>query len=573
MLKNPAHDLPPPHCCFCAADLASPRFGEARDYNGETVSVFAIACYLNEEIASGGGFPAQEIDIDIVRRSVPRNRQAFLAKPPTEAEADVDAEPLPSQPVVLIEDKTSETRFRLLDGLIRLNTHIRKGKATIRCFVISAALVDEKGRKPLAQLWPQRTCTETTPPAAPPKQPAHGETAPPVGAAIVSSDHARARHLNPNAQHPDAISILPIAITAATADQRTGRVTVALDSIIPSPIDWPRMKRADQTHLDVDLTFDRELIRRPARAAMSFPELILILYLLTLFRLIGRQSPEEKRNKAGHTIVSADPRYDTMVGAPKDLAERLKSWNRLRPGSDGPWSKPVHAGLAQLGLDWRALHGVPAPATMADHGFELIEAAFKALCLSETLRGHLHKVHSINGDHAPNHEDWRDILELMADGIVYQATRAEYQVFRADRALLALHGRFNPARIWRDTARDTLLYAWLAAIGDLNRHGRMVVTCLMAQELFIVDDIRSVPGQEHAVAPEWDLFDQALALAAGDPVRSKALRRDLIRRCIAAMRGKCAVVLTLPREPATAFDFVELSPQESIYAETLNLQS
>lgn len=573
MLKNPAHDHQPHQRYFCAADLASPRPGEARDHNGEMVSIFAVACHINEEIASGDGFPARDIDVDIVRRSVPRNREAFLVKGPAEAEADGDAEPLLYQPVVLVEDETSETGFRLLDGLIRLNAHIRQGRTAIRCFVISPALVAEKGHKPLAQLWSQRTCTETTPPAAPPRQPAHGETAPPVGAAIISTDHARVRYLNPNAQHPDAISALPIAITAATTDQKTGRPLIALDSIIPSWIKRPRMKREDQKHLDVDLTFDPALIRRRSRAAMSFPELVLILYLLTLFRFIKGQSPKERGNKVGHTIVSADPRYANMVGAPKDLAERLKSWNKLRPGSDGPWFKPVHIGLAQIGLDWRALQGVPAPATMADHGFELIEAAFKALCLSETLRGHLHKVHSINGDHAPNHEDWRKILELVADGIAYQATRAEYEVFWPERALMALYGRLNPAKIWRDTTRDTFLYAWLIAIGDLNRHGRMVVTCHMAQELFIVDDIRSVPGQEHAVAPEWDLFDQALALAAGDPARLRALRRDLILHCVSAMRGKCAMVLTLPKAPATAFGCVKLSLQESIYAETLNLQT
>jgi hypothetical protein len=573
MLKSPAHDLPPPYRYFCAADLASPRCGEARDHDGETVSIFAIACYLNEEIASGGGFRVQEIDVDIVCRSVPRNREAFLAKGPAEAETDGDAEPLLCQPVVLVEDDVSETGFRLLDGLIRLNAHIRKGRTTIRCFVVSAALVTEKGRKPLAPLWSQRTCTESTPPFARPKQPAPGETAPPVGAPIISTAHAVVRYLNPNAQHPDAISALPIAITAATTNEKSRRPLVALDSIIPSPIKMPRMKRDDQKHLDVDLTFDRELIRRPARAAMSFPELVLILYLLMLFEFIKGQSPKERGNKVGHTIVSADPRYANMVGAPKDLTERLKSWNKLRPGSDGPWLKPVHIGLAQLVLDWRALHGVPVPATMRDHGFELVDAAFKALCLSETLRGHLHKVHSINGDHAPNHEDWRKILELVADGIAYQATRAEYQVFWPDRALLALYGRFNPAKIWRDTTRDTFLYAWLIAIGDLVRHQRMVVTCHMAQELFIVDDIRSVPGQEHAVAPEWDLFDQALALAAGDPVWLQALRRDLILRCVGAMRGKYAMVLTLPKTATSSFGFAQLSPKESIYAETLNLQT
>ena len=101
----------------------------------------------------------------------------------------------------------------------------------------------------------------------------------------------------------------------------------------------------------------------------------------------------------------------------------------------------------------------------------------------------------------------------------------------------------------------------------------MVVTCLMAQELFIVDDIRSVPGQEHAVAPEWDLFDAALALAVGDANRLGILRRDLILRCVDAMRGKCAVALTVPRDHIGRFGCKPLERQESIYAETLTLET
>lgn len=556
---------------FCASDMASARFGEVRVDDGKPTLIFTIACFLNEEIASGDGFPIHDIEIDVVRKSVPENRSQFLVQGPDGVEPG--SENLLYQPLLLVRDEDSEGGYRMIDGLIRLNAQIRQGGSTVRCFILSPDLVEKKGHTPLAGLWTQRTSKETTPPDSKPLIFGSGETAPPVKAPIISTAHAIIRYLNPKAAHPDAISALPIAITAATTDERTKRVTVALDSIIPSPVEWPRLKRADQENLDVDLTFDPTLIRRRARAAMSFPELVLILYLLMLFQFIRRQSPDLKTNKAGHTIVSEDARYAKMVGAPKNIAETLKCWKKLRPGSGGPWLRPVHAGLAQIGLDWRTPHGVPAAETMRDHGFELIDAAFRALCLAETLRGHLHKVHSINGDKAPNSEEWRAILQLTADGIVYQATRSDFEVFWADRALLALHGRFNPAKIWRDTTRDTLLYEWLIAIGDLVRGKRMVVTCLMAQELFIVDDIRSVPGQEHAVAPEWDLFEAALALAAGDAKRLGILRRDLILRCVDAMRGKCAMVLTMPRDDIGSFGCELLERQESIYADTLTLET
>lgn len=550
---------------FCAADMASAIFGEARD----KLFIYMIASFVNEENATGKRFPIHDVDIDLVRRSVPKDRAPFLAKAADDVEPGSD--PALYQPVLLVEDRTSESGHRMIDGLIRLNAQIRQGRTKVRCFIISSELAEEKGRTPLGDLWEQDTLAETTPPAEAPKIPAINDTAPKVGSPVISTAHAHARQTNASGLHPDAISLVPMAITAATTDENTKRPVAAFDTLIPSPMGRHRFKSEDQKNLDVELRWDVTLIRRKARAAMSYPQLVLIYFLLTLFRFIRSQSPNETSNRAGHTIVSDDPRFIEMVDAPKNLAEKLKGWNKLRPGANEVWSKPVHVGLAELGMKWRARHGVPAPESRRDHGFELIDAAFKAQELANTLRATLRKVHKINNKPAPDHIDWRAILQLMADGNAYKATRADHDVLKPTRALLALHGRFNPAKIWRDTTRDTLLYQWLIAIGDLVRGKRMVVTCLMAQELFIVDDIRSVSGQANAIAPEWDLFDEALALAAGDPDRLVVLRRDLILRCVEAMQGKCALVLTLPEAHTAPFNCQRLSPQESIYADTLTL--
>ena len=262
----------------------------------------------------------------------------------------------------------------------------------------------------------------------------------------------------------------------------------------------------------------------------------------------------------------------SLSSVEKDLQKAYNVWKALRPGEHGPWCKPLHQGLIDIGIKWRDKHGVVEPATFYDHGVELVETAFKALFLASELRSNVRKVHAFNF-RGSNGDDWRAILELAVDGIAYKATRGDYEVCRPTRALLALHGRFNPAKIWRDTTRDTLLYEWLIAIGDLARTGRMVVTCHMAAHMFVADDIRSEPGQEHAISPEWDLFEQVLEMIAGDKARYTSLRRELILYCAQAMRGKCAIVLTIRTGRTAGFSHKELSLQESIIADTLILHS
>lgn len=347
---------------------------------------------------------------------------------------------------------------------------------------------------------------------------------------------------------------------------------VGVDSVIPDPTQRKRLRPEDQKHLPVELTYATDLIRRREPAAMSYPQLVVILYILTLFQFIRRHATGARSDEHGHGILSRDPRYAGMVGAPKDLQKKYNVWKALRPRKNGPWCKPLNQGLVELGISWRAKHGVEAPATLYDHGIELVDAAFKVLLLANELRSNIRKVRSFNF-RGSNGNDWRKILERAVDGIVYKATRSDYEVYWPNRALLALHGRFNPAKIWRDTTRDTLIYEWLIAIGDLARTRRMVLTCHMAQALFIADDIRSEPGQEHAISPEWDLFDQALEMIAGDKVRYTSLRRELILHCTQAMRGKCAIVLTLSKDGTVGFSAKGLSLQESIFADTLILSS
>lgn len=575
MLKNLIHDADTAIRYFCAADLASVWPGEVRDFNGTSIDLYLIGCRINEEVASGDGFPVVEVDVETVRNSVPRHRQAFLEAytPTDETTEEVTAERPLYQPIPLVRDETSDTGFTMPDGLDRLNHQIRVGAQTIRCFLLTPEFVMEHGHVPLAELWSQRTARETMPPSVPPPQPAEGMEAPKVGAPVITPAHGKVRRLNPRALHPDGLSAVPAAITAATIDPTRDRVVVAVDTIVPNGARQARMRRKDQENLPVELTVDPLLIKRPARAAMSYLQLVAVLAILALFAFLRRHAPDRRPDESGHGIVSRDPRYATMVGAPKNLQDKMKVWKLLRVGGKGPWSRPMHEGLVEIGIEWSVAHGVQRPKTMYDHGLDLIDAAFTAHHLANELRSIIRNVHTINGDKAPNQADWRAILDTAADGITAVATHDDYVIYWPLRALLALHFRLNAAKIFRDTTRDTFLYEWLIAIGDLSRTRRMVVTCHMAQALFIVDDIRSVPGQEHAVAPEWDLFEQALAMNAGDPVRLSVLRRDLVLRCADAMRCKRAMVLTLPKDGACGFECTYLSLQESIYADALNLHS
>lgn len=575
MLKKLAQAVVAAFRHFCGSDLASAWPGEVRDVGGLLIAIYLVASRINEAVASEDGYPVQEMPIEVVIKSVPRHRKPFIKTPAkfnTESDGEMAAEPRLYQPILLMPDKSSETGYQVIDGLMRLNACIARGEEAVRCFIVSRKFVNKHGHMPLGDLWSQRTVSETMRPAIRPPQPAKGMKAPRVGTPVISAAHQQLRYLNPNAVHPDGLSLVPNAITAATTDQKSGRVTVGVDSIISDPTDRKRLRPQDQQHLAVELTYATDLIRRPEPAAMSYAQLVLILYILTLFQFIRRHAPSALSYELGHGILRRDPRYADMVGAPRDLQKTYNVWKALRPGPNGPWCKPLHDGLVELGIKWRAEHGVDAPATLYDHGVELVEAAFKALLLANELRSNVRKVHAFNF-RGSNGDDWRAILELAVDGIVYKATRGDYEVYWPNRALLALHGRFNPAKIWRDTTRDTLIYEWLIAIGDLARTGRMVVTCHMAQALFIADDIRLEPGQEHAISPEWDLFDQVLEMIAGDKARYTSLRRELILYCAQAMRGKCAIVLTIRTGRTVGFSHKELSLQESIIADTLILYS
>ena len=175
MLDKPTDEKGSMPNYFCASDMASARFGEVRVDAGQPILIFTIACFVNEEIASGDGFPIHDIEIDVVRRSVPKNRVPFLKQDPEDVESG--AEPLLYQPLLLVRDEESETGYRMIDGLIRLNAHIREGMTTVRCFIISSDLVEKKGHTPLAGLWTQRTSAQTTPPDTPSKIFGSGETA------------------------------------------------------------------------------------------------------------------------------------------------------------------------------------------------------------------------------------------------------------------------------------------------------------------------------------------------------------------------------------------------------------
>src|SRR6218665_3437093 len=102
------------------------------------------------------------------------------------------------------------------------------------------------------------------------------------------------------------------------------------------------------------------------------------------------------------------------------------------------------------------------------------------------------------------------------------------------------------------------MYQWLRAIGDLNRTGRMIVTCPMAQELFVVADLRSTP-QRHEFKPDWILFDKALALSVTRKTHALTVLPELVGLCEDAMRGSYAQIVSLSHGDDRCFESKPLS--------------
>lgn len=205
----------------------------------------------------------------------------------------------------------------------------------------------------------------------------------------------------------------------------------------------------------------------------------------------------------------------------------------------------------------------PTPAQLDSYLFTLIQAAFKALDLARRQTSNLRNLHRANYTSKPRPLP-RRIINQAVDGVPNPGIGESHQVNEIDRFMLAALGRVNPAKIRRDKAHQTLMYQWLIAIGDLVRTGKMIVTCLMAQEFVLVDRERKAG---RSIDAGWMVFDAVLAVAVEGRASQNKAYRELLLLCQSAMRGSHGMIVSRTAWGQAALVSEPLSSSASTAAE------
>ncbi len=525
---------PYPRAYFSASDLASARYGEARYLSEHFVNIYAIASACNEYVCSGRiirKLRLKDVPITEMEKYVPSIRRYKLYSH-TLTNGQVTQDMPLYQPCLLVEG--AEGR-ELIDGVERLAAAKAAGAKTLRCFIIpykkalqfGRAIIDESPIPPSG--WP--ALLRTMPPRMQSQTSAPG--------AVLSRAHRDLLAPIDLQWHRYQSSLLAFAATAATTEE--GRVVADINVRATFLARNVTLNNDDQDDFDVVFRANPERFsdRGPAK---SLYEIITILYIKRI--IAGVRKFDGNRGKA----VLEEEGVERWPGGPTNLEGWLKDRSHIKAEACHFFAAPIDDRLLEVGKQWQG--------TMAqkpiDHCTELARVAFKVHELVKLQRGNLRRVLEVNTPNARETCYWPIFFQTAVEGKITAAHTNEYAVDAHQRALLALHGRINPAKIWRDDARNTLLYQWIIALGDLVRTGRMIVTCLMAQELFQVEDIRSVASNPE-IAPAWGLFDQILAVATTGKVGALPPISELNLLCRDAMRDRCAQIISPSDKPGKHF--------------------
>ncbi len=532
MLYDPRK--PYPRAYFSASDLASARYGEARYLGEHFVSIYAIASACNEHVCSGRVLPElrlEDVPIEEVEKHVPSIRQYKLYSRELMTRQSNKDLPL-YQPCLLVEKGKAR---ELIDGVERLVAAKAAGAKTLRCFIIPYEKALTFGRMMI----------DDSPMPSSGWQSLHG-TMPPwmesqtdAPGAALSKAHREFLTGIELQKHRYQSSLLAIAATAAGTEK--GRVVADINVRSIFPGDEVTLDAADQKKLDVVFRANPERFsdRGPAK---SLYEIITILYIKRIIAGILKFD-----GHAGRAVL-VEAGVESWPGGPTNLESWLKDRSHIKANACHFFAAPIDERLLEVGKQWQgAISQNPI-----DHCVELARGAFKVHELVKIQRGNLRRVLEVNTPNARESCYWPIFFQAAVEGKLTAAHTNEYAVDAHQRALLALHGRINPAKIWRDDARNTLLYQWIIALGDLVRTGRMIVTCLMAQELFQVEDIRSVASNPQ-IAPAWVLFDKILAVATTGKVGALPPISELNLLCRGAMRDRCAQIISPSDKPGKHF--------------------
>lgn len=548
-----------------ASKLAIAHFGECHILHGDLIDVFSLACAYNEGVATGKKLLSagpKDMPIATIHAAVPQGRWQHLLPLPRPPIVPTGSIPL-LQPCLLVEHPYG---LVLADGLDRLNRAILLGASHVLCVTISwneckkYGKVFEKFDDPPSG---QRTLEQTRPPA-PGSQTARlkvNETGP-----VTSQAHKASG----NNQPPTWLSLLMPAPTIARIEH--GRLILKFNSFEDAKHSVPPLDDQEEKLEKVIDILPRKVpgdFGLTGPAGFSLQELTLILFLNMLLKFIGALVGN---GKAGRTIIAGLKNYRRWPSAPRDLNERMRTWRKFKADNCRYFSRPFPEDLFDLGVKWTTRQERPCHKRRIGHAIRLARETFKAHRLAYLIKKNLRELSAINTPDARGKTTWQAILAKAADGTGNAINSRIYSVDVRYRMLLALHGRLNPAKIWRETARDTLMYQWLIAIGDLNRTGQMIVTCLMAQELIQADYWRSV-RQGRGLGPDWTLFDRALALAVTGEICESTAHLELLDLCWEAMQGSYAQIVSLSDGVDYSFESKPLSLEVSKLVELPILQT
>lgn len=555
---------------FNSIKFAPADFGQVGFIGKSPVSLYALDCAINQGLATGVTIMNEKmmtLPMATVQAAVPPGRQhPWWSK--VNHPGRLRLHPL------LVEHPSEPGQYILVAGADLVRAAATEGVTHLDCVVvpyhtamaIGSALINGFVCPPNGQV----TLTATTPAAQPAKQSYAGkDLAEKLDEEAAAEDDAPRK--KPLRNPAPAVSqtgithglnlhanlLLPLAINAATVED--GEVVVHANSAAEAA--RAMLADGDQKGLDIIIKYAS---REAGAAGISLHEFALTLFLNHLFHRVKKMAAVKDRRRAGHSLAQAKRGTHHWPGSPRSFQNWVETRSHLFACSNEFWNHSIPDALFERCVALRYGVAEPTPVQLDSYLFELIRVAFKALDLASHQTSNLRDLHRANYA-TKRRPPARRVINEAVDGISGPRMGESHQVDEVDRFMLAVLGRINSGKIWRDKAHQTLMYQWLVAIGDLARTGKMIVSCLMAQEFVLVDRERKAG---RSIDAGWMVFGAALAVAVEGRCSETKAYRELLSLCQEAMRGSYGMIVSRTSWGKATLVSEPLSASASIAAET-----
>lgn len=558
---------------FNKAHLNPAVFGEPGVLDSKLVSKYAIDCALNQGVATGVRIMAEElVKLRMTEVSAAdRSGSKYLGLAPNTVGA---RRPRPYP--ILIKHPSEQGQHVLLAGGELVDAAENSGATELECMVIPYATAIVVGRMFIDGFVLPRhgqvTLVQTTPPAVPPKQnvPGHDKTEQPL-----EKDDVPPAEIGDGRPAISQMKVKPALIPVghqlqaqAIHDARVvdGEVVVRAHASSATPAAKAMLEKARGQGIDIIIEHSPLMT---GRSGMSLYELSLCMFIRHLFYRVKDTASGNTTHQAGYTLFQ-EKKGTNWPGMPADLKEWVDGHWAFWLCRNSFWTAAIPDALFRACAALRYNVEEASSTQLDTYLYDLIKVAFKALELAKRQTSNLRKLNRINDSpkDRPAKADWREIINTSVDGIRDQQVGEVYQIEAFDLLMLAVLGRVNGAKIRHDEGERTLEYQWLVAIGDFVRTGKMIVTCLMAQE-FVLVEIDRVAGR--ALDAGWLVFETALSIACKDRCSLEDARRELRLICEEAMVNSCGMIVSHSRDGRSNLVGAPLDEATSTAAEVPNL--